>query len=186
MNEKQIKTLCTALIDNYAALEAAQVALAERLATARALALDTLNEIRPEVPAGFVDLGLPSGLLWAEKQEEGYYTHEEAVKKYGEALPQPEEFVELWRVCKWDWDKKRKGYTVTGPNGNSIFLAASGYRNSTSGDLNNVGSSGDYWSAAQYSADGAYNLYFYSGNVYPLNYSYRANGFSVLPVRRIY
>ncbi len=83
MNEKQIKTLCTALIDNYAALEAAQVALAERLATARALALDTLNGIRPEVPAGFVDLGLPSGLLWAEKQEEGYYTHEEAVKKYG-------------------------------------------------------------------------------------------------------
>ena len=103
MNEKQIKTLCTALIDNYAALEAAQVALAERLATARALALDTLNGIRPEVPAGFVDLGLPSGLLWAEKQEEGYYTHEEAVKKYGEALPQPEEFVELWRVCKWGY-----------------------------------------------------------------------------------
>ena len=45
MNEKQIKTLCTALIDNYTALEAAQVALAERLATARALALDTLNGI---------------------------------------------------------------------------------------------------------------------------------------------
>ena len=133
MNEKQIKTLCTALIDNYAALEAAQVALAERLATARALALDTLNGIRPEAPAGFVDLGLPSGLLWAEKQEEGYYTHEEAVKKYGEALPRPEEFVELWRVCKWDWSKERKGYTVTGPNGNSIFLAASGYRNRASG-----------------------------------------------------
>ena len=186
MNEKQIKTLCTALIDNYAALEADQVALAECLATARALALDTLNGIRPEVPAGFVDLGLPSGLLWAEKQEEGYYTHEEAVEKYGEALPQPEEFVELWRVCKWDWDKKRKGYTVTGPNGNSIFLAASGYRGSTSGDLDYVGSLGYYWSAAQYSADIAYYLYFNSGNVYPLSNYYRANGFSVLPVRRIY
>ena len=186
MNEKQIKTLCTALIDNYAALEAAQVALAERLATARALALDTLNGIRPEVPAGFVDLGLPSGLLWAEKQEEGYYTHEEAVKKYGEALPQPEEFVELWRVCKWDWSKERKGYTVTGPNGNSIFLAASGYRDRTSGDLNGVGSFGYCWSAVQNSAVSAYDLDFNSGNVGPLYNSSRAYGFSVLPVRRIY
>lgn len=186
MNEKQIKTLCTALIDNYAALEAAQVALAERLATARALALDTLNGIRPEVPAGFVDLGLPSGLLWAEKQEEGYYTYEEAVKKYGEALPQPEEFVELWRVCKWDWSKERKGYTVTGPNGNSIFLAASGSRVSTGGDLYSVGSYGYDWSAAQSSADFAYSLNFNSGYVYPLGNVYRANGCSVLPVRRIY
>ena len=139
-----------------------------------------------KAPAGFVDLGLPSGLLWAEKQEEGYYTHEEAVKKYGEALPQPEEFVELWRVCKWDWNKERKGYTVTGPNGNSIFLAASGYRYRASGDLNGVGSYGYYWSAAQNSADGAYGLRFTSGGVYPLYGSNRAYGFSVLPVRRIY
>ena len=133
-----------------------------------------------------MDLGLPSGLLWAEKQEEGYYTHEEAVKKYGEALPQPEEFVELWRVCKWDWSKERKGYTVTGPNGNSIFLAASGSRLRASGDLNGVGSYGSYWSAAQYSAGNAYGLSVNSGSVYPLNGSYRAYGFSVLPVRRIY
>jgi len=186
MNEKKIKNIFTALIDGCDAATAAQVSLTERLAAVRALALDALNETRPEVPAGFVDLGLPSGLLWAEKQEEGYYAHEEAVEKYGEALPQPEEFVELWRVCKWDWDKKRKGYTVTGPNGNSIFLAASGYRNSSSGDLNSVGSYGYYWSAAQYSADYAYSLYFLSGYVYPLTTYYRAIGFFVLPVRRIY
>ncbi len=186
MNEKKIKNIFTALIDGCDAATAAQVSFAERLAAVRALALDALNETRPEVPAGFVDLGLPSGLLWAEKQEEGYYTHEEAVEKYGEALPQPEEFVELWRVCKWDWDKKRKGYTVTGPNGNSIFLAASGYRYSTGGGLGDVGSYGYYWSAAQYSADYAYDLGFYSGSVYPLNNGNRAIGFSVLPVRRIY
>ena len=153
---------------------------------ARRIAEDHGYNAPAKIPAGFVDLGLPSGLLWAEKQEEGYYTHEEAVEKYGEALPQPEEFVELWRVCKWDWDKKRKGYTVTGPNGNSIFLAASGYRNRASGDLINVGSFGYYWSAAQSSADNAYNLNFNSGNVNPLNGDDRANGFSVLPVRRIY
>ena len=139
-----------------------------------------------KAPAGFVDLGLPSGLLWAEKQEEGYYTHEEAVKKYGEALPQPEEFVELWRVCKWDWSKERRGYTVTGPNGNSIFLAASGCRGRASGDLYYVGSSGYFWSAAQGSAVRAYYLYFSSGYVNPLYGYNRASGFSVLPVRRIY
>ena len=186
MNEKKIKNIFTALIDGCDAATAAQVSLTERLAAVRALALDALNETRPEVPAGFVDLGLPSGLLWAEKQEEGYYTHEEAVEKYGEALPQPEEFVELWRVCKWDWDKKRKGYTVTGPNGNSIFLAASGFRDRTSGVLYGVGSYGYYWSAAQYSADDAYGLYFGSGDVSPLDNGGRAYGFSVLPVRRIY
>ena len=186
MNEKKIKNIFTALIDGCDAATAAQVSFTERLAAVRALALDALNETRPEVPAGFVDLGLPSGLLWAEKQEEGYYTHEEAVEKYGEALPQPEEFVELWRVCKWGWDKKRKGYTVTGPNGNSIFLAASGYRNRTSGDLSSVGSGGSYWSAAQDSADGAYYLVFNSGGVGPLVSGGRAGGFSVLPVRRIY
>ena len=153
---------------------------------ARRIAEDHGYKAPAKIPAGFVDLGLPSGLLWAEKQEEGYYTHEEAVEKYGEALPQPEEFVELWRVCKWDWDKKRKGYTVTGPNGNSIFLAASGYRSRTSGDLSDVGSYGNYWSAAQSSADSAYYLGFYSGSVNPLSSDYRAYGFSVLPVRRIY
>ena len=186
MIEKKIKNIFTALIDGCDAATAAQVSFTERLAAVRALALDALNEARPEVPAGFVDLGLPSGLLWAEKQEEGYYTHEEAVEKYGEALPQPEEFVELWRVCKWDWDKKRKGYTVTGPNGNSIFLAASGCRDSTSGDLYSVGSLGYCWSAAQNGADLAYSLDFYSGSVYPLDGYNRAYGFSVLPVRRIY
>ena len=153
---------------------------------ARRIAEDHGYKGAAKIPAGFVDLGLPSGLLWAEKQEEGYYTHEEAVKKYGEALPQPEEFVELWRVCKWDWSKERKGYTVTGPNGNSIFLAASGYRYRTSGGLYGVGSSGSYWSAAQYSAGSAYYLYFGSGYVYPLDGYSRASGFSVLPVRRIY
>lgn len=137
-----------------------------------------------KAPVGFVDLGLPSGLLWAEKQEEGYYTHEEAVKKYGEALPQPEEFVELWRVCKWDWDKKRKGYTVTGPNGNSIFLAASGYRLRASGDLDGVGSYGGYWSSTPGSATEAYGLYFNASTVLPLLSNYRECGFSVLQVRR--
>ena len=64
-----------------------------------------------------------------------------------------------------------------------MYLAASGYRSRTVGDLINVGSGGYCWSAAQYSAGSAYYLNFYSGNVNPLYYDSRANGFSVLPVR---
>ena len=30
----------------------------------------------------FVDLGLPSGTLWAEKNEEGYFTYDEAMKLF--------------------------------------------------------------------------------------------------------
>ena len=76
------------------------------------------------------------------------------------------------------WTFKRNDEDAEG-----MYLAASGCRNSTSGDLYGVGSGGYYWSAAQYSADYAYYLSFNSGNVYPLDYSSRANGFSVLPVR---
>ena len=62
---------------------------------------------------------------------------------------------------------------------------ASGYRNRTSGGLNNVGSNGNYWSSAVNSAANAYNLNFNSGNVNPLNNNNRANGFAVRPVRAL-
>ena len=58
----------------------------------------------------------------------------------------------------------------------------SGYRNNSSGSLNNVGSNGYVWSAAANSQNNAYNLNFNSGNVNPQNNNNRANGFSVRPV----
>lgn len=76
------------------------------------------------------------------------------------------------------WTFKRNDEDAEG-----MYLAASGYRSSTSGVLGSVGSTGRYWSAAQYSADSACNLYFGSGNVSPLGNYGRASGFSVLPVR---
>ena len=41
-------------------------------------------------------------------------------------LPTSEEFQELINKCKWVW--KDNGYAITGPNGNSIFLPAEGYK----------------------------------------------------------
>ncbi len=76
----------------------------------------------------FIDLGLPSGRLWASENAEGYYTCDEAKEKFGELLPKPEAFQELWEECQWLWDVKNKGMIVVGPNWDSIFLPASGCR----------------------------------------------------------
>ena len=92
----------------------------------------------------YVDLNLPSGTLWAEKNEEDYYTFDEAVEKYGNSLPTREQLEELKEYCQWKWIDD--GYKVTGPNGESIVLPAEGHR-SCSGCVNNVGSSGYYWSS---------------------------------------
>jgi hypothetical protein len=59
-----------------------------------------------------------------------------------------------------------------------LLFPAAGYRNNSSGALNNVGNNGDYWSASPNSSYG-YNLRFYSSGVNPGNSSDRANGFSV-------
>ncbi len=74
------------------------------------------------------------------------------------------------------WDN---GYTW-----DNNFFQAAGYRGPEYGGVNNVGSSGRYWSAASYSAASPYYLRFYSGAVYPQYNSYRAIGVSVRPVAR--
>lgn len=44
-------------------------------------------------------------------------------------IPTIKDFSELIRCCKWKWETRKgvRGYTVTGPNGNSLFLPAAGY-----------------------------------------------------------
>ncbi len=83
-------------------------------------------------------------------------------------LPTVEEIEELASKCTWTWTETPagvKGYTVTGANGNSIFLPAAGYNASTK--VTGAGSKGFYW-AGTLSDDydsAAYNLNFsgYSG-----------------------
>ncbi|MBQ3833239.1 MAG: hypothetical protein II815_08700, partial [Bacteroidales bacterium] len=69
----------------------------------------------------------------------------------------------------------------TGPNGNSVFLPAAGYRYGS--ELYNAGSYGDYWSSSLYTDDpgGAWLLHFNSGN-YRMDSYYRYYGQSVRPV----
>lgn len=127
----------------------------------------------------FIDLGLPSGRLWASENAEGYYTYDDAKEKFGELLPKTEAFEELWEECRWLWDVKKKGMIVVGPNKNTIFLPASGYRYYTSGGFLGIGTGGFYWSYTSLSPALARYLDFYSSGVSPLSIDYRSLGFSV-------
>ncbi|MBR5216260.1 MAG: DUF1566 domain-containing protein [Bacteroidales bacterium] len=98
-------------------------------------------------------------------------------------MPTEEEMGELLNECVWTWELKEgvKGYKVTGPNGNSIFLPAAGNRNGVS--LSNAGFGGNYWSSThgEYDDYDACYLYFVSG-VHYKSYNLRDNGQSVRPV----
>ena len=98
-------------------------------------------------------------------------------------MPTSNELNELRTKCTWTWTTQNgvKGYKVTGPNGNSIFLPAAGYRSGSS--LYYAGSDGYYLSSTPYESisDFVYYLYFSSAkrNMYYLS---RYDGRSVRPV----
>ena len=145
--------------------------------------------------AKFIDLGLPSGLLWADrnigapspydigdyfawgetetKSEYSWDTYkfgpyvaenvplskystsdgkttldaedDVATVKWGKKcrMPSRTEFLELLNEC--NWTLLTQGWRVTGPNGNSIFIPASGFRGED-GLLRSDG--GYYWTSS--------------------------------------
>ena len=185
-----------------------------------------------------VDLGLPSGIMWAScnvgatspEEYGGYYTWGETEEKdnyswetyiwcsgsydtmtkyctnssYGTVdnktvldpeddvahvkwggswrMPTKAEQDELLTKCTWEWTSLNgvNGYKVTGPNGNSIFLPAAGYRDGT--DVDSRGRYGYYRSSSLSDDSGyAYNLYFIDSN-YGSSNDDRYYGLSVRPV----
>lgn len=170
--------------------------------------VDSIVTFDKNISEGAVDLGLPSGTLWADcnigaDSPEGYGDYfawgettpksvydwstykycmgssstmtkyctnssyangtvdnktvlepsdDAATANWGSnwRMPTNEERNELINKCTWVWTTSNgvKGYKVVGPNGNSIFLPAAGYRLDSS--VKNVGSSGRYWSASLY------------------------------------
>jgi len=134
----------------------------------------------------FIDLGLPSGTLWAAENEPGYHQFDKAVKTFGDMLPPAEAWQELFNHCSHKWDNDRKGYVLTARNGNSIFLPANGWQdwNKETKELNDrvhyVGCHGLYLSSSpdEY-GDHPMNVYFCKQYVAPQSHASRFSGFSV-------
>ena len=133
------------------------------------------------------------GLSYSSLQSQGYIDSEvNLTSQYDAAtanwggtwrMPTYAELSELNTQCTWEWINTNdfKGYKVTGPNGNSIFLPAAGYRYGSS--LNYAGSYGYYWSSSPLEFDdrSAYDLYF-SSCLHRMDYYSRYYGQSVRPV----
>ena len=117
----------------------------------------------------------------------GNAQYDAAAANWGEGwrMPTNEEMQELKNNCTWEWTKRNgvKGYNVTGLNGNSIFIPASGYWNGAT--FNSGGCDINYyWNSKPYSTSCSYFLKFGSKNT-SLTYStsmYRYWGCSVRPV----
>ena len=99
-------------------------------------------------------------------------------------MPTYDKLNELFTNCTWRWTTLNgvNGDLVTGPNGNTLFLPAAGYRYDSS--LYNAGSWGYYWSRTLYSSYSptACNVNFNSGDVY-WSSNDRFYGFTVRAVR---
>ena len=101
----------------------------------------------------------------------------------GARMPTKQEWEELENYCSSVWTTQNgvNGRLFTGPNGNSLFLPAAGYR--WDGELDDAGSDGNYWSSSLYGIpyDARY-FHFRSSNTYVGIYN-RSSGRSVRAVR---
>lgn len=112
-------------------------------------------------------------------------TYDAATANWGGTwrMPTSTEIDELRRSCSWTWvtQNGKNGYNVKGPNGNSIFLPAAGYRYGSS--RYDVGIYGNYWSASVYSDDLTGALFLYLTGDYQARFiGDRDEGKSVRPV----
>ena len=132
---------------------------------------------------GYVNLGLPSGTYWKNANEGGdyaRYTYDEAVNRWGSKLPTKAQLQELKGKCKWNWTTQNgvNGYKVTGPNGNSIFLPAAGYRY-RDGDVLRMGANGNYWSTTNNKNSNIAERLYFDSDVVKMDCGIRDRGRSV-------
>lgn len=92
----------------------------------------------------------------------GDATYDAARSKWGDPwrMPTKAEVQELIEKCTWESTKRNKvkGFLVTGPNGNSIFLSATGYRK-PHGGIYYTYERGFYWTSTAYSIKDGYTAY---------------------------
>ena len=109
---------------------------------------------KAEIYGGFYGWGDPTGKVHSTNPND--YTEDKpgtirikdlAVAKWGAnwQTPTREQMEELVNKCSWEWTQLTGtcGYRVTGPNGNSIFLPAGGFREGESRKM--LETAGWYW-----------------------------------------
>ena len=188
----------------------------------------------------YVDLGLPSGTLWATRNvgasnpedygdyfawgetqpKESYswktykwcdgdewsinkydptafWDHDElelepaddaATVNWGQSwhIPSQGQFEELCNSCTWQFTQRNgvDGSLATGPNGNTLFFPAAGYRSNSS--LSRAGTSGFYWSSTVDYSQVQYALYMncFSNEAHCITGYYgRSPGYTIRAVR---
>lgn len=109
------------------------------------------------IPAGYVDLGLPSGTLWKDRNEYGYYNYDQAVSIFGRELPTAEQYMELRDSCQWI--REGNGYKVVGPNKEYIFFPSLSMIPCGEEKIYDEGKQyGHYWSSSPSNKDVTYAL----------------------------
>lgn len=73
----------------------------------------------------WIDLGLPSGTLWAKMDVATQITFNSAISRYNVNVPSIIQAEELKACCSREWDKETKTIKIKGPNGNCIFFHCS-------------------------------------------------------------
>lgn len=121
----------------------------------------------------WIDLGLPSGTLWAEQNENGYYDEYRAQKKFLKSLPRKEDFFELIKHCWKRWDPERIGLEFMGPNGAKLFFPALGikYRR----EVYDIDTLGAYYAYGEMQEGSQYIMIFgmYGEAVQPMSSEYK-------------
>ena len=146
----------------------------------------------------YVDLGLPSGKLWAKTNygaaTEGDYgiyidwpTRNIIQRVWGEewSTPTQNDIVELVNNCSFSWGYNSNsvyGCSVTGTNGNTIFLPAAGFK--ILGTPQMVGSDIYYWSDNEYESGFAYALQGSAGNAISAYQTWNID-YAAFPIRPV-
>lgn len=116
----------------------------------------------------------------------GNAQYDAATANWGGAwrMPTKAEMEELKNKCIWEWTKQNgvKGYKVTGPNGNSIFLPAVGYFSGTSFSSESCGNS-NYWSSTPSSNTSFADILKFDSGSHNMSNDVRSPGNSVRPVK---
>lgn len=122
-----------------------------------------MEELENNMAQNYVDLGLPSGTLWATENDEtnyfhGLYSFDEAVEDCGDRLPTRDDWQELLDNVPHSFNKERAGLLFTARNGNELFLPITGFSNDS--DTFETHYYGYYLSATPTDQQSVYSLYF--------------------------